>query len=378
MKSYKDNSRNAYMLVYEKKVKHPLKLQVLEGDSTTSPRTTYRDFDSLNRTMPASVYQAVMADNDKYFLQKNVYNSDFFAFLLDITNSAISLQLDISSTVLYFVFEILSRCYYNKNLPDIVNALKKLFDLFPHNFEKFIKTHLDDNLQSFTNSLLICTEKITREAMSEFFSYCLIKQSNIDFSENCHVKVFIANLIAIIPADLGKHWTRFQQFWQLFRDYALGGETQAVHLLNSGAVTIFIDFYLGEDSPLLKPGEKRNPLGNKMRTPSFDHMVQTIAVLSQYCTTDSGIRAYDLTETDKKCFFGLEFYKKTLSNSYDCKSLGMIIQHWGNEDFSYSKGTAGMLLKFLNDRDFTDIQGLFEVISMVLNIKDSFTFYRIE
>ena len=74
------------MLVYEKKIKHSLKLQVLEGDSTTSPRTETREFDTYNCTMPASVYQTVMSDNDKYMLQKNLYNSEFFAFLLETSD----------------------------------------------------------------------------------------------------------------------------------------------------------------------------------------------------------------------------------------------------------------------------------------------------
>ena len=155
--------------------------------------------------MPASVYQAVLADNDRYFLQKNIYNADFFTFLLDILNSAIESKVDISETILHFVLEVLCRCFHNKILPDIITALKKLFEIFPENIEKFIKSQLEDNLQTFSNLLLICTEKITREAAGDFYAFCLIKQSNVDFSENCDVKVFISNLFAIIPQDLGKH-----------------------------------------------------------------------------------------------------------------------------------------------------------------------------
>ena len=378
MKSYKENSRNAYMLVYEKKVKHCLKLEVLEGDSTTSPRTEIREFDTLNRTMPASVYQAVMADNDRYFLQKNIYNADFFAFLLATLNSAISASVDISETVLSLVFDVLCRCFHNKLLQDIIIALKKLFELFPANIEKFIKVQLEDHLQNFNNLLLVCTEKPTREAVSDFFAFCLIKQSAADFSENSDARVFISSLLALIPQDLSKHWTRFQQFWQFFRDFALGGELQSVFLLNSGVISVFIDFYLAEKSPLLRPGEKRTSLGNKMWNPDFDPLIQTLAVVSQYCSTVSGVRAYNLTDLDKKCLFDSRFYEKTLASSYDCKCLGMIIQHWCNEDLKYSEGIAKILLKTLNDRDITDIQGLFDVIAMFLTVDDSYVQHRIE
>lgn len=378
VKTYKESSRNAYMLVYEKTVKHSLKLEVLEGDSTTSPRTEIREFDCLNRTMPASVYQAVLADNDKYLLQKNIYNADFFAFLLETINSAIALNVDISDTALHFTFEILCHSFHNKMLPDIINALKKLFFIFPSNIEKFVKAQLEDNLQTFTNLILVCTEKSTREAAGEFFAFCFVKQSEADFSENCDVKLFLSSLMALIPQDLGKHWTRFQQFWQFFRDFALGGEMQAVYLLNSGVIACFIDFYLAEKSPLLRPGEKRSSLGNKMWSPYFDPLVQTLAVVSQYCSTVSGVRGYSLLDLDKKCLFDSRFYEKTLSNSYDCKCLGMIIQHWSKEDLKYSEGIAKILLKTLNDRDITDIQGLFDVIALFLSIDDSYAMQRIE
>lgn len=378
MKSLKDNSRSAYMLVYEKKVKHALKMQVLEGDSTTSPRTEERDFDLYHRTMPDEVYQAVMSDNDRYLLQKNIYNPDFFLFLQELIKSALNSKVDVSEIVLHYVLGVLCRSFHNKLLPDVLGYLKKLFDMFPNNFEKFVKAQIEDNLTTVSCLLLICTEKTTREAMADFFAYCLNKQAEVDFSENSDVKLFVNNLLLLIPQDLAKHWTRFQQYWQFLRDFALGGEPQCLFLLNNGALTLFIDFYLCEKSPLVRYGEKRNPIGNKMWTPSFDALIQTISVLIEQCSTGNTIKGYNLTENDRKCLFCPMFYEKTLSNSYDCKSLGKIVQYWCYNDLGYSENIGKILLKALNDRDLTDIQGLFEVISAFLTLEDMYVYNRIE
>ena len=366
------------MLVYEKKVKHSLKLQVLEGDSTTSPRTEERDFDSYNRTIPDEVYQAVMSDNDRYLLQKNIYNPDFFSFLQELIQSALQSEQNIANIILHYVFGVLCKSFHNKFLPDVLKQLKNLFDMFPENSEKFIASQIQDNFETVSCLLLICTEKTTREAMADFFAFCLNRQAEVDFSENCDVKLFVSNLLALIPQDIAKHWTRFQQFWQFFRDFALGGEKQSVFLLNSGVLTYFIDFYLYEKSPLARPQEKRSPIGNKMWTPCYDPLIQTISVIIEYCSTGSQDKAYTLTESDKKCLLCPYFYEKTLANSYDCKSLGRIVQYLSLDDFSYSENIAKILIKALNDRDLTDVQGLFEVISAFLTIEDKYVYNRIE
>jgi hypothetical protein len=378
MKNYKDNSRNAYMLVYEKKVKHSLKMQVLEGDSTASPRTEERDFDSYYRTMPDEVYQAVMSDNDRYLLQKNIYNQDFFIFLQELLKCAINSKVNISGTVISYVFGVLCRSFHNKILPDILSYLKSLFEMFPESSEAFVSDQLKDNLEMVSLLLLVCTEKTTREAMADFFAFCLNRQVEVDFSENSDVKVFVSHLLMLIPQDVAKHWTRFQQFWQFFRDFALGGESQSLFLLNQGVLGIFIDFYLYEKSPLARASDKRSAIGNKMWTPCYDPLIQTISVLISHCSTSSKQKGYNLTETDKKCLFCPAFYEKTLANSYDCKSLGRIVQYWSQDDLSYSESIAKILLKALNDRDLTDIQGLFEVISAFLTIEDKFVYHRIE
>ena len=366
------------MLVYEKRVKHSLELEIFESDGTTTPRTVIREFETIHRTMPASVYQAVLADNDRYFLETNIYNEDIFAFLLETINFAISTAVDISQTILNVLFKIRCRFCDNKLLQDIIIALKNLLELFPANIEKFIKTHLED-MQNFKYLLLVCPEWSVREAISDLTVFCLIKQSTADVSENCNVKAFISSLLAVIPQDIGKYGAHLQQFWQLFHDFALGGVVQSVLLLNSGVISIFIDFYLTENSPLLCPEEKYASIcDNKVQNSDFDLLIQTLAVVSLHCSTANKLRSYDLSDLDKKNLFDPRFYKETLSNLKYCEYAGKIIQHWCNEDLKYSERIAKLLLEALKDIYITDMQGLFKVIAMFLTVDDLYVQHRIE
>ena len=370
---------SAYMLVYEKRVKHSLKLEIFESDGATTPRTVIRESETIHCTMPTSVYQAVLADNGRYFLQNKIYNADFFAFLLETINLAISTAVDISQTMLNVLFKILCRCIDTKLLHDIITALKTLLELFPANIEKFINTHLEDHMQEFKYLLLVCPERSTREAISDLAVFCLIKQSTADVSESCNVKTIISSLLALIPQDTVKYWGHLQQFLELFHNFALGGEVQSVLLLNSGVLSIFIDFYLTENLHLLCPEEKSAIIGNnKVQDLSFDPLIETLAVVSLYCSTANGVRSYDLSNLDKKSLFDPRFYKKILSNLHYCEYACKFIQHLCNEDLKYSEGIAEPLLEALECYDITDKQCLFDVVAIFLTIDDLYVQHRIE
>ena len=365
------------MLVYEKRFKHSLELEIFESDGTTTPRTVIREFETIHRTMPASVYQAVMADNDRYFLETNIYNDNFCAFLLETINFAIRTAVDISQTILNVLFKI--RCRYCENeLPqDIIIALKNLLELFPASIEKFIKTHLED-MQNF-KYLFVCPERSVREAISDLIVFCLIKQSTANVSENCNVKAFISSLLAVIPEDRGKYRPHLEQFFVLFREFALGGVVQSVLLLNSGVISIFIDFYLTEYCSFLCREENYASIcDNKVQNSDFDLLLRTLAVVSLHCSTANKLRSYNLSDLDKKTLFDPRFYKKILSESDYCEYVNTIIQHWCNEDLKYSEIIAELLLEASKDSDNPYILDRFDVIAMFLTIDDLYVQHRIE
>jgi hypothetical protein len=64
-------------------------------------------------------------------------------------------------------------------------------------------------LKTFTELLLICTEKTTRDCVADLFSFILNTLVPSDFSAESCARKFIDAVFEIIPTECGKYWTRF-------------------------------------------------------------------------------------------------------------------------------------------------------------------------
>ena len=365
------------MLVYEKKQKKSLRLlkTVLEGDSTTSPRneeeTESRDFNMLHRTMPPFVLKSVLHDNQNYMFERNLYSPEFFKFLVKVLESAKELELDVSLVGAGFGMDVVAHAFHNKTLPELVEVTGDLLNKFPDSASKLIDSLLAENMHRVSSHLLGCIEKTTRASIGNLFF------KTLQAVEQSKKEAFMLGLLGLIP-DAGKNWTRFQQYWELIRDLADSCPSNARFFLDNGAIASMVDFYLGSKSPLLQPGEVRSDIGNKLFTPNFDALIQTLAILDKYCATNKLEGEYQLSENEKFCLLDKEFYDKTLKSGYDGKALGKIIAHWSYEDLEHSQMIAQVLLKGLNEIDYEDVKGYYEALEMFLTIEDSFVMHRIE
>ena len=141
-------------------------------------------------------------------------------------------------------------------------------------------------MQNFKCLLLVCPEGLLEKPSVISLSFVLLSSLLRMSQRTVMSRHLFPAFWPLIPQDTVKYWTHFQQSWKLFRDFALGGEVQSVLLLNSGVISIFIDFYLAENSQLLCPEEKRASIGNnKVRLelwPPDPHLSRGKPVL-QYC-----------------------------------------------------------------------------------------------
>lgn len=97
----RDNSKNAYILVYERKVKDPIKLvcqdlgEKEEVQSVLKASSSFKfneniaevDFYDLKKFVPKRVFKMVWEDNHKFMLERHLYCDDFFKFIKDIIQS---------------------------------------------------------------------------------------------------------------------------------------------------------------------------------------------------------------------------------------------------------------------------------------------------
>ena len=100
----RDNSKNAYILVYERKIKDPIKLVVGDENEKKEVNTLLKaanetdqlvitddkieiDFNNLKKFIPKRIYKMVWEDNHKFMLERHLYCDDFFRFIKDIVQS---------------------------------------------------------------------------------------------------------------------------------------------------------------------------------------------------------------------------------------------------------------------------------------------------
>lgn len=126
-------------------------------------------------------------------------------------------------------------------------------------------------------------------------------------------------------------WSKFDHFLALIRDIAIGGETQIEVIMLRNGLIEFIDFILGPNSPLCKPGERRTKMGSIYGSPNFVPLLEAISVLVLRCYTPTFTKEvahgpgakrpdltyyYDLSEDEiQKYFLNEEFIKLAIVNS---------------------------------------------------------------
>lgn len=253
------------MLIYEKKVKEPLKIlesPVFEGESATSAKTKPRNFSELYQTIPSHIYQAILRDNQSFLFEKNLYSPEFFEFLLEFMKNGKDL-MDISKICIQFKLDLIAHSYHNKTMTGLVNVLKECFKLYPNSGQEFLEFLIKDNMETLTNYLLVCPDKVTRESFASILSISLSFSAEKEFSEGSSARIIIDNLVSLIPQEITKHAIRFENYWQVFASLTQSKQI-SLYLLNKKIVSLLIDYYLGTNSPLVKNDEKRETIGNKL------------------------------------------------------------------------------------------------------------------
>ncbi len=151
-----------------------------------------------------------------------------------------------------------------------------------------------------------CPDKIVRSCVSRLTAACLnnifVKEQDIleekeevvdeegksvgVFPKALSVR-FIDYMEGLVRSECHKHWTKFEQFFNIFRDFAMGGPFQRAFCYKREMIATLLDFMLASSSPLKQPGEKRSPMGSRYMVPYFDSLVETVCYLSRFAYTDS-------------------------------------------------------------------------------------------
>lgn len=193
VKAGRENSKSAYILVYERVVKDPLKLvartkddetylnrvldaeklisqnpeslkiveeELTEGDNKLMVKNYFVDYYSLKRFIPSKVYQKVWEDNHKFMFERHIYTEDYFKFIKDVCNTLIALNPQnepklasnlekMANFLTFLIIYILARASDNKGLADIATTLKIIISLVPSCADKIFDNFFARDIQVF-------------------------------------------------------------------------------------------------------------------------------------------------------------------------------------------------------------------------------------
>lgn len=347
------------MLIYEKIIgKKPV--EIIKGDNIIK-----RDFESIEKSVPNDVFREILKDNDDFLFEKNLFSFEFFEFLLSSLRNARYL-FDVSQITLGYSLDVVAHSYNNKSFSSLADLISECFNMYPESETYFFNTMLNESGEKIINYLFRCGETQIRQSVADLLFIALKNAALKDFSETGLAKQTINILLGFIPQEISKYSSKFEQYWYLFSKLTTI-EHFNLYLLEKGTLAAFVDFYLGNDSPLAKGGD--NQLGKSYWNSNFKHLVLTVYNFHLFINKST----YEFSENDYKCITHPEFYIKTLRKNYDENAVRYLVQFWATANFEISEKLAEVLLAGINEIEVEEQEPYYETIKAFLNIEDEFS-----
>jgi ubiquitin carboxyl-terminal hydrolase 34 len=145
----RENSQNAYILVYEKVVKDPIELifdcrdqigdlEVLSSTEQEDGKLRVKlDYYGIKPFVPEPLKQMVVADNKQLFLERTIFDQDLLQFILNLTDDAMKQlneseptfsKINLISLLIKFSFDLIAHAYDTSLLEQYYERLKKLLE----------------------------------------------------------------------------------------------------------------------------------------------------------------------------------------------------------------------------------------------------------
>lgn len=184
--------KSAYMLVYERREKKPVKVLVDKEEEGAkfdeAKEEHYKEVEFKEAAQPTGhcpIYQSVKEDNAKFEFENDIYSDEFFNFTTDILQAINEMEVEndeqrkkmniLGETIARKIsLEIVARCHDNKALEDLVGAMKKIFDISDAACVSFIGAALkEDNGEGLLDLMLECPDALTRNQTGDLIEHAL-------------------------------------------------------------------------------------------------------------------------------------------------------------------------------------------------------------
>ena len=325
-------NQNAYMLVYERRVKEKMKVvipkQVVQAalacDGTATPSAfnshlfgvfpqlavdllanrdevlhydeekdehyALVDFASARKFVPNSIYAKVHSDNLKFLSEKQVFSEGFFRCTqelieLCITRTPSGADISTDRPTFELIYRLLDRVTFDllvnsaasSCMPPMTALLLVMLSKSDEAVEHFVKTRvfappesLGKDERNFFEMLATHSEKEARELAAR--TLCFALNRLLSTGNPAHFEMAddaLTRILDMMPSECAKHWQRLDTYLNFLHDVARSNVQLLQLLVRKQAVTRLMDL-MGRYNPAnMLYVQAQPPLDGLVRTVSF-------------------------------------------------------------------------------------------------------------
>ncbi|CAD8206139.1 unnamed protein product [Paramecium octaurelia] len=377
---FRENSQSAYMLIYEKVQKDQISLvfnseQELQDhidqfdNYTIDPdqkNVLQVDYNSLKPYIPTEYQKKVNCDNQKFLLERNLFNQDFLKFILDasefVNESNASKMIDV---LIKFNYDLLSRAYENSLMDQFNSKIVQLIQQYPS--ISYLDLIYFGKLNKVVDLLLVCPEARTRKHMSKLLSTLFNQAIQIEGQITEKLNEGLDQLFSMIQDQVPKNWTRYEFYFQFWLDFLQEGKLQQEYLMKKNMVLYMIDFILDKGSPL-QLYEKKVQMGNAYVSMNIQIQLQIVTALLK--------QNHQLSLNEKKLLYSPKFYDKILKTKVE--DILPVIQRLSYQNRYFSEIISGCIMRGMSNGDVDEFKNYLQVAKSFLLIEDDIQIERLE
>ena len=232
--------KSAYLLVYEKRFKKPIKILIpeqKEGEDAeeskvnktvippnavieTDPKTNEKFYKITMKEakmfVPNKIYKEIWSNNLEFSFEKLIYSKEFYDYVKELMIGTLSFKekqdslpdadnekideviSNVATVGNKIVYEVLVKAYHNQKLPEIADTLCQLYEASDkavlNTMEYLLKDENDDKLLYIFQIMLSCNDKVSRNAAAKLTSTLVnrcfdIEKDYIKETEKVTIKV---------------------------------------------------------------------------------------------------------------------------------------------------------------------------------------------
>lgn len=274
---------------------------------------------------------------------------------------------------------------------EVSEVFRKILLLSDEAIFKFADYILEDSSSEFIRILMKCSESNVRDSVSKILSTAANRMfSKVELIEKA--EQFTNNMINGVHTQASANWTKFEHFFNLINQIAIGGDAQLEFMKKNQIETLLADFFLAERSPIRPANEKRMTMGNNYSKPQYDSLVHTICYLSRHTDprdpesmseqdvppTAIGSKLYPAGENEKKVIVCKQFATKAIKEGFEAEEVGKLLAHWSYQNEENSLIFGKVFLAGINETDYEEVAPFLNAMHHFLSLQDGLQKKRLE